>query len=62
MGVAAKHTTRDGTKYGRFARGFSEHHGQRISHAVVMTDASKNQHLRRGTTKLKRLLTQSRAA
>ena len=58
--VAAKHTTRDSTKYGRSARSFSEHHGQRISHAIVMTDALN---ICEGTTKLKkRLLMQSRAA
>ena len=57
--VAAKHTTRDSTKYGRSARSFSEHHGQRISHAIVMTDALN---ICEGTTKLKkRLLMQSRA-
>jgi len=57
--VAAKHTTRDSTKYGRSARRFSEHHGQRISHAIVMTDALN---ICEGTTKLKkRLLMQSRA-
>jgi len=58
--VAAKHTTRDSTKYGRSAQSFSEHHGQRISHATVMTDALI---ICEGTTKLeKRLLMQSRAA
>jgi len=57
--VAAKHTTRDSTKYGRSARSFSEHHGQRISHAIVMTDALN---ICEGTTKLKkRLVMQSRA-
>ena len=56
----AKHTTRDSTKYGRSARSFSEHHGQRISQAIVMTDALN---ICEGTTKLKkRLLVQSRAA
>jgi len=51
--------TRDSTKYGRSARSFSEHHGQRISHAIVMTDALN---ICEGTTKLKkRLLMQSRA-
>ena len=42
------------------ARSFSEHHGQRISQAIVMTDALN---ICEGTTKLKkRLLVQSRAA
>ena len=46
-------------QYGRSARSFSEHHGQRISHAIVMTDALN---ICEGTTKLKkRLLMQSRA-
>ena len=49
--MAAKHTTRDGIKYGRFVRSFSEHHGQRISHAIVMADASN---ICAGTTKLKK--------
>ena len=58
--VAAKHTSRDSTKYGRLARSFSEHHGQRISHAIVMTDALN---ICDGITKLKkRTLTQRRAA
>ena len=58
--VAAKHTSRDSTKYGRLARSFSEHHGQRISHAIVMTDALN---ICDGIGKLKkRLLTQRRAA
>ena len=48
------------TKYGRSARSFSEHHGQRISHAIVMTDALN---ICDGIGKLKkRLLTQRRAA
>jgi len=43
----------------RSARSFSEHHGQRISHAIVMTDALN---ICEGATKLKkRLLMQSRA-
>ena len=37
--VAAKHTTRDSTKYTRCVRSFRQYHGQRISHAIVMTDA-----------------------
>ena len=37
--VAAKHATRDSTKYTRCARSFRQYHGQRISHAIVMTDA-----------------------
>ena len=46
--------------YGRLARNFSEHHGQRISHAIVMTDALN---ICDGIGKLKkRLLTQRRAA
>ena len=58
--VAAKHTSRDSTKYGRLARSFSEHHGQRISHAIVMTDALN---ICDGITKLKkRTLIQRRAA
>jgi len=57
--VAAKHTSRDSTKYGRLARSFSEHHGQRISHAIVMTGALN---ICDGIGKLKkRLLTQRRA-
>ena len=47
-------------EYGRLARSFSEHHGQRISHAIVMTDALN---ICDGIGKLKkRLLTQRRAA
>ena len=43
----------------RLARSFSEHHGQRISHAIVMTDALN---ICDGIGKLKkRLLTQRRA-
>ena len=37
--VAAKHTTRDSTKYTKCARSYRKFHGQRISHAIVMTDA-----------------------
>ena len=37
--AAAKHAARDSTKYNKNARSFREHHGQRISHAIVMTDA-----------------------
>jgi hypothetical protein len=37
--MAAKHATRDSTKYTRCARSFRQYHGQRISHAIVMTDA-----------------------
>ena len=57
--VAAKHTTRDSTKYARCARSFRQHHGQRISHAVVMTDALN---VHEGTLKLKKLTLQRRAA
>ena len=57
--VAAKHTTRDSTKYARCARSFRQHHGQRISHAVVMTDALN---VHEGTLKLKKLALQRRAA
>ena len=39
------------------ARGFSEHHGQKISHAIVMTDSLN---ICAGITKLKkRLLVQT---
>ena len=37
--VAAKHAARDSTKYNKNARSYREYHGQRISHAIVMTDA-----------------------
>ena len=37
--VAAKYATRDSTRYSRCARTFRTFHGQRISHAIVMTDA-----------------------
>ena len=37
--VAAKHTTRDSTKHTKCARSYRKFHGQRISHAIVMTDA-----------------------
>ena len=69
--VAAKHTTRDGraflylsiylssTKYTRCARSFRQYHGQRISHAIVMTDALN---IHEGTLKLKKEILQRRAA
>ena len=50
---------RDSTKYARCARSFRQHHGQRISHAVVMTDALN---VHEGTLKLKKLALQRRAA
>ncbi len=31
--------TRDSTKYTKCARSYRKFHGQRISHAIVMTDA-----------------------
>ena len=37
--IAAKFKTRDSTQYSRCARSFRTFHGQRISHAIVMTDA-----------------------
>ena len=33
--VAAKHASRDSTKYTKCARSFCEYHGQRISHACA---------------------------
>ena len=57
--VAAKHATRDSTKYTRCARTFRQYHGQRISHAIVMTDALN---IHDGTLKLKKDFLQRRAA
>ena len=57
--VAAKHTTRDSTKYTRCARSFRQYHGQRISHAIVMTDALN---IHEGILKLKKAVLQRRAA
>ena len=37
--VAAEHTTRDTTKYSKCAASYLTYHSQRISHAIVMTDA-----------------------
>ena len=37
--MAAKHTTRDTTKYTKCAAAYLTYHSQRISHAIVMTDA-----------------------
>ena len=37
--VAAKHASRDSTKYTKCARSYRKFHGQRISHTIVMTDA-----------------------
>ena len=37
--VEVKHATRNITKYNKDARSFRVFHGQRISHAIVMTDA-----------------------
>ena len=51
--------TPESTKYARCARSFRQHHGQRISHAVVMTDALN---VHEGTLKLKKLALQRRAA
>ena len=57
--VAAKHATRDSTKYTRCARSFQQYHGQRISQAIVkMTDALN---IHEGTLKLKKLVLQRRA-
>ena len=55
--VAAKHATRDSTKY--TARSFRQYHGQRISHAIVMTDALN---IYDGILKLKKMVLQRRAA
>ena len=49
--VAAKHATRDSTKYTKCARSFRKFHGQRISHAIVMTDALN---IHEGILKLKK--------
>jgi hypothetical protein len=57
--VAAKHATRDSTKYTRCARSFRQYHGQRISHAIVMTDALN---IYDGILKLKKMVLQRRAA
>ena len=57
--MAAKHATRDSTKYTRCARTFRQYHGQRISHAIVMTDALN---IHDGTLKLKKDFLQRRAA
>ena len=46
------HTTRDSTKYTRCARSFRQYHGQRILHAIVMTDALN---IHEGILKLKLL-------
>ena len=57
--VAAKHATRDSTKYTRCARSFRQYHGQRISHAIVMTDTLN---IYDGILKLKKMVLQRRAA
>jgi hypothetical protein len=57
--VTAKHATRDSTKYTRCARSFRQYHGQRISHAIVMTDALN---IHDGILKLKKMVLQRRAA
>ena len=57
--LAAKHTTRDSTKYTRCACSSRQYHGQRISHAIVMTDALN---IHEGILKLKKAILQRRAA
>ena len=57
--MAAKHTTRDSTKYTRCARSFRKFHGQRISHGIVMTDALN---IYDGILKLKKRALQRAAA
>ena len=47
------------TKYTRCARSFRQYHGQRISHAIVMTDALN---IYDGILKLKKMVLQRRAA
>ena len=47
------------TKYTRCARTFRQYHGQRISHAIVMTDALN---IHEGILKLKKAVLQRRAA
>ena len=49
----------DSTKYTRCARSFRQYHGQRISHAIVMTDALN---IYDGILKLKKMVLQRRAA
>ena len=57
--VAAKHASRDSTKYTKCARSYRKFHGQRISHAIVMTDALN---IHEGILKLKkRMLTRGAA-
>ena len=57
--VAAKHTSRNSTKYTKCARSYRKFHGQRISHAIVMTDALN---IHEGILKLKkRMLTRGAA-
>ena len=51
--IAAKFKTRDSTQYSRCARSFRTFHGQRISHAIVMTDAL-NIHLWASSLKFKK--------
>ena len=45
--------------YTRCARTFRQYHGQRISHAIVMTDALN---IHDGILKLKKMVLQRRAA
>ena len=56
--VAAKHTTRDSTKYNKCARSYRKFHGQRILHSIVMTDALN---ISDGVLKLKKRALQRRA-